>query len=204
MTEVGDSNHEWKTYRDRVGYGNLLPGAADGIQNAPGWAGVCIEVVGFCDSDPRKNLNGGLGMDQIEPHTVRRRPRDCTGCHLGDNASGMSLVSAVYGWNPSGYTAETSAYLNTVSQVTTPHGDYSTEDGYVIDDDGIEHRLDHLVDEETGYPLVSNLHVRTDDGRDGRPGAGYETYDREIAGPVTLQLIERIKRIWVRDFYDDE
>ena len=39
--------------------------------------------------------------------------------------------------------------------------------GYLIADDGIEHRLDWLVDESTGYPLVFNLHVRTDDGQDG-------------------------------------
>lgn len=193
MTGVGDPEHPWKTYRDRVGYGNLISGAAAGVTDAPGFGQICIEPFGFCDEDPRKNVNGSLGVDQMEPHTVQREARQCTSCHLDETASNRELVSTVYGWNPNGFTPQTSAYLAAISQVVTNHGTYSTSDGYVISDDGIRHRLDWLVDEETGYPLASTMHVRTDGGE------GYETYDRDAAGPITLPLIRLLGRVRVSD-----
>lgn len=203
MTQVGDSNHIWKSYRDRVGLGNLLYNQGD-VNNAPGWPSTCLENQGYCDSNPNKNVNPGLGMDQMEPHTVRRRPRDCLACHLDANSSNNNLVSAVYGWNPNGYNATTSSYLNKVSDIATGDGrTYDTSDGYVIADDGIQHRLDWLVDENTGYPLVYNLHVRTDDGKEGRPKRGYETYNGATAGPVTKELIDKLKRIKVINVYDE-
>lgn len=201
MTQVGDGDHVWKTYRDRVGYGNLLHNSAWGVERAPGFAPVCLEPIGFCDADPLKNRNGGLGADTMAPHATQRRARDCSSCHLDEGGGGLPRVSAVYGWNPQGFTAATSAYLARIAQVVTPHGAYSTAGGFVIADDGISHRLDHLVDEDTGYPLVYTLQVRTDDGRDGRPQRGYETYDPGAAGPVTKMLIEKLKRIRVRNLY---
>jgi hypothetical protein len=191
MSLVADPLHVWKTYRDRVGYGNVLYGAG-GAQNAPGSAQVCLEPQGFCDEDPRKNLNGALGVDQMEPHSIRREARRCVQCHLDETASNLPLISAVYGWNPDGFTRQTSAYLGAIADVQTGHGAYSTADGFLIADDGIRHRLDWLVDEATGYPLASTLHVRTDGG------SGYETYDRDTAGPIGKRLIELLKRVRVR------
>ncbi|MBI4814927.1 MAG: hypothetical protein HY791_01635 [Deltaproteobacteria bacterium] len=202
MTEAGDANHIWKTYRDRVGMGNLLHGQG-GVQNAPGFERVCLETSGYCDSDPKKNINGGLGMDQMEPHSVRRRTRDCTSCHLDEGGGGADRVGAVFGFSSTGYTAATSAYLAKIQSVQTNHGTYDTSNGFVIADDGIQHRLDWLVDEETGYPLVYNLHVRTDDGKDGRPGRGFDTYDPDTGGPITKQLIDKLKRIRVKDIFVD-
>lgn len=199
MTRVGDANHAWKTYRDRNGYGNLLSGAAEGIVGAPGYGQVCVEQYGFCDQDPRKNANGGLGVDQMEPHTIRREAKQCTTCHMDEAAGNAPRVSAVYGWNPQGYTRETSDYLREIAQVVAPQGTYGTSNGFVIADDGIAHRLDYMVDEATGYPLVGTGHVRTDDGRDGRPKKGYDTYDDRGGGPITKSMIDLLQRVKVRD-----
>ncbi|MBZ0238000.1 MAG: cytochrome c3 family protein [Deltaproteobacteria bacterium] len=191
MSIVADPTKPWKTYRDRTGYGNLLYGAGT-AQNAPGYAQVCLEPQGFCDRDPRKNLNGALGVDQMEPHSIRREVRRCEGCHLDAAASNRALVGAVYGWNPNGYTRATSAYLRAIDGITTNHGNYTTADGYVIADDGIRHRLDWMVDYATGYPLAGTLHVRTDAGR------GHATWDRDTAGPITKPLIDVLDRVRVR------
>lgn len=189
MVEVAQTSRPWKTYRDRVGVGNLLFGA---VTNAPGYAQVCLEPQGYCDEDPRKNINGALGVDQMEPHSIRREARRCVQCHMDDTSSNAALVSAVFGWNPNGFTPATSAYLAAIGNIATGHGTYTTGNGYVIADDGINHRLDHLVDEATGYPLASTLHVRTDDG------SGYDTYDRDTAGPITKSMIDLLKRVRVR------
>jgi hypothetical protein len=191
MSEIGDPAFVWRTYRDRTGYGNLLYGAGD-VQDGPGASQVCLEPQGFCDEDPRKNLNGALGVDQMEPHTIRREARGCTGCHIDEAESNGALVSAVFGWNPQGFTDATSPYLAAIDDIQTGHGGYSTADGFVIADDGIDHRLDWLVDEETGYPLASTLHVRTDGG------SGYDTWDSDTAGPITKPMIDLLKRVKVR------
>ena len=182
----------WKTYRDRVGYGNLVRGAS-GISDAPGWAPICLEPVGFCDQDPLKNLNGALGMDTQAPHSIQKRARDCTSCHLDAGGGGLAKVSAVFGWNPQGFTAQTSAYLRRIQSIQTNHGNYTTANGFVLADDGIEHKLDWLVDESSGYPLMCTVQGRTDGGR------GYATYDPAAAGPITKPLIEALKRIRVHN-----
>ncbi len=191
MTEIADPNRAWKTYRDRTGYGNLLYEAGT-AQNAPGSAQTCMEAQGFCDEDPRKNLNGALGVDQMEPHTIRREAKACVDCHMDETSGNAARIGAVYGWNPQGYTKATSAYLAAIDDVQTNHGTYQTSGGFTIADDGISHKLDWLVDENTGYPLASTLHVRTDDG------SGYETYDADTAGPITKRLIDLLKRVRVR------
>jgi hypothetical protein len=199
MREEGDADFAWKTYRDRVGMGNVLYDSVAGIDGAPGFAQVCLEPGGFCDLNQRKNVNGGMGMDTMAPHSTQKKARDCTACHLDEGGGGAAKIGAVYGWNPQGYTKQTSAYLNTIDTVQTNHGTYTTTNGFVIADDGIQHRLDWLVDETTGYPLVSTIHVRSDDGQDGRPGRGYDTWDPEAAGPITKTLIDRLKHIRVRN-----
>lgn len=199
MTRVGDSGHAWKTYRDRVGQGNLLHNAADGVTGAPGYAQPCVETVGYCDNDPNKNVNGALGVDQMEPHTIRREARNCTSCHLDSGGANIDTVSAVYGWNPAGYTRATSHYLREIAQVVALQGTYTTANGFVIADDGIEHRLDWMVDEDTGYPLAGTGHVRIDDGRDGRVPRGLATYDANAGGPITKSVIELLKRVRVND-----
>lgn len=191
MTLIADPGRAWKTYRDRTGFGNLLFNAGPAT-NAPGYSQVCLEPQGFCDQDPRKNLNGALGVDQMEPHSIRREARACVACHMDQNAANQARVSAVFGWNPSGFTRATSAYLGAIDNIQTNHGAYSTSNGFMIADDGINHRLDWLVDEATGYPLASTLHVRTDGGR------GYDTWDRDTAGPITKPLIDLLKRVRVR------
>lgn len=201
MTQAGDADFNWKTYRDRVGRGNLIQGSQSGIDNAPGYSEICVEQ-GYCDTDPKKNINGALGIDQMEPHTVRTRTRDCTSCHYDANGAGAH-VAAVYGWDPNGYTKQTSAYLNKVPQVQAHGSTYDTNNGFLIADDGIQHRLDHMVDQQTGYPLVGTIHVRTDDGREGRPARGYETYDPATAGPITKSLIDKLQRIRVNNIYND-
>jgi hypothetical protein len=199
MREVGDADFPWKTYRDRVGYGNLMCNTQAGISGAPGWDPVCIEPGGMCDQDQRKNLNGGLGHDTMAPHASQLRAKDCTACHMDETASNAARISAVYGWNPQGFTPATSAYLREVKNIQTGHGNYSTASGFTIADDGITHKLDWMVDEQTGYPLVYTLHSRADDGKDGRPERGYDTYDPEAAGPITKPMIELMKRVRVRD-----
>ncbi len=97
------------------------------------------------------------------------------------------------GWNPRGFSAETSAYLRRIQSVSTPHGEYSTARGFYLEDDGVPHQLDWIVDEATGYPLAYTLHGRVDGGR------GHATYDPEAAGPIGKVLIEALKRIQVRE-----
>ncbi|MCK6572999.1 hypothetical protein L6V77_18105 [Myxococcota bacterium] len=193
MSQLGDPEHVWKTYRDRTGFGNLLQNAAPGVTDAPGFSAVCLEQAGYCDEDPRKNTNGALGVDQMESHAIQRRARDCQACHLGPNGAGADKVSAVFGFNPRGYTPQTSAYLRQIRSIQTNHGNYDTQRGMVIADDGIDHRLDYIVDEATGYPFVFTLHTRTDEGR------GYQTYDPDSAGPINKQLIDKLKRVQVRN-----
>lgn len=193
MSQVGDEQHVWKTYRDRTGFGNLLHEAQAGIENAPGFSAVCLEQSGYCDEDPRKNVNGALGVDQMESHAVQRRARDCQACHLAPGGGGRDKVGAVYGFNPRGYTRETSAYLRQIQSIETNHGNYSTANGLVIADDGIEHRLDYMVEEASGYPFVFTLHTRTDGGR------GYATYDPDSAGPINKQLIDKLVRVQVNN-----
>jgi hypothetical protein len=192
MNIVGDADHDWKTYRDRNGFGNALYEAVAGVDRAPGWSPPCLDS-GYCDADPRKNVNGALGVDQMEPHSTQRRARDCTSCHLDENGGGSSRIGAVYGWSPQGYTPANSAYLSKIRQIVTGHGTYSTDEGFVISDDGIRHKLDWMVDQETGYPYVYTLHGRTDGGR------GVPTYDPDAAGPITKALIDELTRIRVRD-----
>lgn len=199
MTNVGDADHEWKTYRDRIGMGNHIQNTVDGITNAPGYAAICLEPQGECDEDPLKNQNGGLGEDTMGPHASTLRAKSCQDCHLDGAGGGIGRISAVYGWNPNGFTADTSAYLNTIDEVVAPHGTYSTSNGYVIADDGIQHRLDHMVDEDTGYPLVYSPLVRLDDGQEDRPARGYETHDPDSSGPITKPLIDLLKRVRVNN-----
>ncbi|MEW5848248.1 MAG: hypothetical protein AB2A00_05510 [Myxococcota bacterium] len=206
MQDALGTNFPWKTYRDRVGMGNIIHESQGGIVNAPGFAQTCVEPNGFCDQDDRKNINGGLGVDTNQPHSTSPigggwRTKDCRDCHLDNAGGGLTQVSALYGWNPNGRTPQTSAYLNKITQVEAAHGTYSTANGFVIADDGIQHRLDHMVDEETGYPLVNTMHVRIDDGRDGRPRRGYDTWDQDAAGPITQYLIDRLKNIRVNNIY---
>lgn len=191
---AGDPRHAWKTFRDRVGLGNLMNGAG-GLTNAPGSRAVCQEPQGFCDTDQRKNVNGALGVDQMEPHAIQKRPRDCTSCHVDAGGGNLDKVRAVYGMNPNGYTPQTSAYLAKMcaSGVETPHGKYDACKGFVIADDGVQHRLDHFVDEATGYPLASTLHVKIDGGR------GYQTYESSSAGPIPKSMIDKVKTIRVKD-----
>jgi hypothetical protein len=193
MQRFGDPSHAWKTYRDRVGFGDLVQGAQSGVTNAPGWAPICLEPMGFCDQDPKKNLNPGLGADTQSSHSIQKRPRDCGSCHLDEAGGGLARVSAVFGWNPQGFTKETSAYLNKIAQTVTPHGTYSTADGFTLSDDGVRHKLDWLVEETSGYPLVYSLHGRVDGGK------GYSTYDPQAVGPITTTLIQALKRIRVRN-----
>jgi hypothetical protein len=199
MSHVTDTNFVWKTYRDRVGVGNLIQGAQDGIDRAPGFAPICLEPGGYCNTDPRKNQNGGLGVDSMGPHASQLRAKDCTACHLDGAGGGIDRVSALYGWNPKGFNKQTSAYLATIDRVEAPHGTYSTANGFVIADDGIQHQLDYMVDEATGFPYVWTGLVRTDDGKDGRPRRGYDTYDPNAAGPITKGLIDLLGRVRVRD-----
>ncbi len=199
MSQVGDTDFVWKTYRDRVGRGNLIQGSAAGIEDAPGYASICLEPSGYCDQNPQKNQNGGLGVDTMGPHASQLRAKDCTSCHLDENGGGIDAISALYGWNPTGFNAQTSAYLNAIDRVEAPHGTYSTASGFVIADDGIQHQLDYMVDEATGFPYVWTPLVRIDDGKDGRPRRGYDTYDPAAAGPITKNLIDLLKRVRVRD-----
>lgn len=195
--DAGDPRYAWKTYRDRVGLGNLTSGTG-GMTDAPGFKQICQEPSGFCDQDSRKNVNGALGVDQMEPHAIQKRPRDCSGCHVNEGGGNYDKVRTVYGFNPTGYTPQTSAYLAKMCQVgaqsvRTPHGNYDACGGFVIADDGIQHRLDYLVDEDTGYPYAATIHARTD------KGAGYPTYESSTAGPIPKSLIDKVKRIRVKD-----
>ena len=201
----GDTDHNWKTYRDRVGFGNHKQNDVTGIEDAPGYAAVCLETGGFCDQDDRKNINGGLGADTMGPHTTQLRSRDCTACHLDSAGAGTDRIGAKYGWNANGFNDTTSAYLANIDTVRTNRGDdYATSNGFVIADDGIQHRLDHMVDEDTGYPLVWSPLVRIDDGRDGRLDRGYETWDRDASGPINKEMIDLLKRIRVNNILGDE
>ena len=66
------------------------------------------------------------------------------------------------------------------------------------------HQLDWMVDENTGYPFVYSPLVRIDDGRDGRPSRGYETWDRDSSGPINKEMIDALKRIKVNNVLGDE
>ncbi|MCC7112537.1 MAG: hypothetical protein IT382_24815 [Deltaproteobacteria bacterium] len=197
---VGDTGHSWKTYRDRVGFGNLIQNAQAGVEDAPGYAAICLETGGFCDQDTRKNINGGLGADTMGPHATQLRSRDCTTCHLDQDGGGIAKISAKFGWNPNGHDKTTLRYLAAIDTVRINRGDnYITNNGFVIADDGIQHRLDYMVDENTGYPLVWSPLVRMDDGRDGRIKRGYETWDPDASGPIDKQVIDLLKRVRVNN-----
>lgn len=199
----GDANHNWKTYRDRTGFGNLIQGQG-GVNNAPGYSTICLETGGFCDQDTRKNVNGGLGADTMGPHTTQLRSRDCQACHLDQDGNGIDKISAKFGWNATGFNETTSAYLNKIATVRTNRGDNYTADKFVIADDGVTHQLDWMVDEGTGYPYVWSPLVRIDDGRDGRIKRGYETWDRDASGPIEKEMIDVLKRIKVNNVLGDE
>jgi hypothetical protein len=200
FAQNGVGTRNWKTYRDRVGFGNLIQNTVSGVTDAPGYAAICLETGGFCDQDTRKNINGGLGADTMGPHTTQLRSRDCTACHLDQNGGGIDHMSAKYGWNANGFTKTTSSYLAAIDTVRTNRGDnYTTNNGFVIADDGINHRLDWMVDENTGYPYVYSPLVRIDDGRDGRIKRGYETWDRDVSGPISKELIDKLKRVKVKN-----
>jgi hypothetical protein len=181
---------EWKTYRDRVGMGNLFFNPST---KTPGWAATCLEPNGACDNDPNKTVNAALSHDQNEPHAIQTRAFSCTSCHMDASGANVDKVSAVWGWNPGGYSPQTSPYLKAIKTIRTGHGNYGTGGGYVIADDGIQHRLDYLVDESTGYPLAGNMHVRTDGNR------GIPTYDGATGGPIMKPMIDKLKRVRVND-----
>jgi hypothetical protein len=166
---------------------------------------MCLETQGECDFDNKKNINAGLGADTMQPHSTQLRPRDCQKCHLNEAGNNTDYISAVYGWNANGFNANTDAYLNKIANVVTGNrGNYSTGNGFRIADDGIQHQLDHLVDHDTGYPLVYSIHVRTDDGEGGRPRRGYETYKRDASGPINKELIDRLERIKVKNLFQQQ
>lgn len=200
----GDADHNWKTYRDRTGYGNLQFNQG-GVTGAPGYQANCLEAAGFCEGDnTQRNLNGGLGADTMGPHSTQLRSRDCQACHLDQDGNGTDRISAKYGWNQNGFNETTSAYLNKIATVRTNRGDNYTADKFVIADDGVNHQLDWMVVEGTGFPLVWSPLVRIDDGQDGRPSRGYDTYDRDASGPINKSLIDLLKRVRVNNVLGDE
>jgi hypothetical protein len=200
----------YKTYRDRLGFGNYTYAFA--FNNFGVQVGMkTVDLYGNTDplgipnynQDNRSNDNGGLGHQSFMPHSVQNRSavRNCTSCHidLAQNANQIAYAQAQYGANPNGYQAAQSGYLTFFANETVIRNNtnqpVTLANGYLFDantdpqgSDGLAHRLDYNVRLADGFPLVYNNHPMLSNASIVDPKYR-RIYDPTAAGPLTQELL---------------
>jgi hypothetical protein len=215
-TNAAQANTGYKTYRDRLGFGNVTNVFAAADANGPVQVGIkTIDLYGNTDPanisnfnrDPRSDQNGGLGNQAFMPHSISNRVgvRNCTSCHidLAANANQIAYAQAQVGVNPNGYQAAQSGYIQFFQNETVVRNNIAQpvtlNQGYFFDPntdpagtDGLTtgHRLDYQVLAD-GFPLVYSNHPILNDASIKDPKYRRQ-YDPTAAGPFTQDLL----RMW--------
>jgi hypothetical protein len=201
----------YKTYRDRLGFGNVTnafaanQGVQVGIKTVDLYGNTDPNGIPNFNVDARSDLNGGEGHQSFMPHSVQNKTqvRNCTSCHidLNQNANQISYATAQVGVNPNGYAAADSGYITAFQNVTVTRNnvaqDVSLANGYFFDPntdpdggDGLARRLDYTVLYD-GFPLVYSNHPMLNTA--STPDPKYRrTYDPTASGPFTQELL----RMW--------
>jgi hypothetical protein len=217
-TNAVQAANGYKTYRDRLGYGNVTTAFA--LNTAGVQVGIkTVDLYGNTDptitnynTDNRSNTNGGLGAQAFMPHSISGRinVRNCTSCHMdlngANNANQANYAMAQVGMNPNGYgNANTgfysSGYLQVFNNVTVTRNNIAqnvtANNGYLFDantdpqgSDGLAHRLDWIVLND-GFLLVYSNHPMLNTS--GIKDPHYiRNYDPTASGPMTQDLL----RFW--------
>jgi hypothetical protein len=217
-TNADQANTGYKTYRDRLGWGNVTTAFA--FNNFGVQVGIkTVDAYGNTDpnlpynTDPRSDVNGGLGNQAFMPHTISNRVgvRNCTSCHMNlagaNDANQLAYAQAQVGANPNGYQAAQSGYIqffqnevivrnNTNQQVLLNQGYFFDPNTDPDGTDGLAHRLDYQVILADGFPLVYSNHRFLNEQGALRDPKYRRQYDSTAAGPFTEDLL----RMWDPNF----
>lgn len=206
----------YKTYRDRLGYGNYTYAFAfnnfavqTGIKTIDQYGNADPQNIPTYNIDNRSNDNGALGNQAFVAHTQQGRAqvRNCTGCHFNLNgandANQVAYAQAQVGANPNGYQAAQSGYVQFFQNETIVRNNTNQPvtftQGYLLDanqdptgSDGLAHRLDWVVRLADGFPLVYSNHRMLSNASIAPEYSRYRrTYDSTAAGPFTQELLRR-------------
>ena len=224
-----ETGASYKTYRDRLGWGNRVYDQDEPVGLAP-QEGLTM------NNNRRANENAALAYNPVVPHTTQHKPRNCTNCHVPvghdyDPAGDAYALQAAAAWgvHPDGTDARVSAYLDAIPESMQRYSGavYETSAGFLIPDaaerdhgdvaadihtaggaamfagatpgDNYAHRLDWVVLED-GFPLSSSSHNRIDGGN-GLP----RDPDRWGAGPLNNTILTKLRdrvRVWDMDGYN--
>jgi uncharacterized Zn-binding protein involved in type VI secretion len=201
----------YKTYRDRLGFGNVTnafaanQGVQVGIKTVDLYGNTDPTNITNFNIDARSNDNGALGHQAFMPHSVQNRTqvRNCTSCHMdlngANNANQVAYAQAQFGANPNGYQAAQSGYLTFFANETIVRNNtnqpVTVANGYLFDantdpqgSDGLAHRLDWIVRINDGFPLVYSNHPMLSNASIADPKYR-RIYDPTAAGPLTQDLL---------------
>jgi hypothetical protein len=204
------ANTGYKTYRDRLGFGNYTnvfaatQGVQVGIKTVDLYGNTDPTNITNYNRDARSDVNGGLGHQSFVPHSQvgRSQVRNCTGCHFdlngANNANQVAYAQAQVGVNPNGYQAAQSGYVQFFQNHTVTRNNVAQNvtlnQGYLFDpntdpdgNDGLAHRLDYNVLFD-GFPLVYNNHPMLSNASIVDPSYR-RIYDPTAAGPFTQELL---------------
>jgi hypothetical protein len=209
-TNAVQAANGYKTYRDRLGFGNYTNAFAAangavqvGIKTVDLYGNTDPNGVPGYNTDARSNDNGGLGHQAFTPHSQQNRTqvRNCTGCHidLAANANQIAYAQAQVGANANGYQAAQSGYVQFFQNVTVTRNNVaqnvSLANGYLFDantdpqgSDGLAHRLDWTVRLADGFPLTYSNHRLLNNAAIVDPKYR-RIYDPTAAGPMTQDLL---------------
>jgi hypothetical protein len=211
-TNAAQAATGYKTYRDRLGFGNVTNAFAAaqavqvGIKTVDLYGNTDPQSIPNYNTDARSNDNGGLGHQAFMPHTVQGRAqvRNCTGCHidLAQNANQIAYAQAQFGANPNGYAAAQSGYIQFFQNETAIRNNtnqpVTLANGYLFDantdpqgTDGLAHRLDWTVRLADGFPLVYSNHPMLSNASVVDPKYR-RIYDPTGAGPLTYELLRMV------------
>ncbi len=211
-TNAAQAATGYKTYRDRLGYGNVTnafaatTGVQVGIKTVDVYGNTDPQGVPVYNHDARSDENGGLGQQSFMPHSVQNRTqvRNCQSCHFNLNgandANQVNYAMAQVGANPNGYQAANSGYIQFFQNETAVRNNIAQNvtlnQGFLFDantdpagTDGLAHRLDYYVRLADGFPLSFNNHPIMNqasyvDNRYRR------NYDSTAAGPFGQELLK--------------
>jgi hypothetical protein len=210
-TNAAQAATGYKTYRDRLGYGNVTnafaatQGVQVGIKTVDPYGNTDPSNITNFNHDPRSDVNGGLGAQAFMPHTVQNRTqvRNCQGCHFdlngANNANQVAYATAQVGVNPNGYQAAQSGYIqffqNEVTIRNNTNQPVLLNQGYLFDPvtdpqgtDGLAHRLDYLVLAD-GFPLAYQNHPYLFPLGAAVDPKYHRVYDPTAPGPFTEELL---------------
>jgi hypothetical protein len=209
-TNASQAANGYKTYRDRLGWGNVTntfaatTGVQVGIKTVDPYGNTDPTNITNYNHDARSDTNGALGLQPAMPHTVQNRTqvRNCQGCHFNLNgandANQVAYATAQVGVNPNGYQAAQSGYIQFFQNETVTRNNIAQNvtltTGYNFDPntdpqgtDGLNHRLDWYVLAD-GFPLVYNNHPYLSTNSVVDPKYR-RTYDSTAPGPFTQELL---------------